>query len=212
MKQRHAGDTLPMPRVQLELPDPSVTGRAVFVDATGRRAHRLHRWGLVVAVAAAAYLIAVASSLLGGPSLPSALLLVERPGQGSTSQDIVSGPEDDLASSPAVAPEVSRRGDTTDAASGRTSSRRSDGKESRSQTGQPGQKARDRSGDTPAADRRTESGRPTQPGQSNAGQMNTGPEKAGQGKKGNPPGHADRGQPRSERVAAAPQSRSADSG
>jgi hypothetical protein len=210
VKQRHTGDTLPLPRVQLELPDPSATGRAVFVDATGRRAHRLLRWGLVVGASAAAYLVAVASSLLGGPSLPSALLLVERPGQASTSPDTAPGREGDLASAPAVTPEVTRREDTTDATPVRMSSRRSDGNESRSQAGQPGQKTRGKSGDTPAADRRTEKGQPTQPGQSNAGQKNTSQGNAGQRKKGDPPGHVRNG--RGERAAAAPQSRSADQG
>lgn len=54
--------------------DPSRTPAPVFVDPSGRRAHRARRWALVLALPAAAYALALGSSVLGGPSLPSALL------------------------------------------------------------------------------------------------------------------------------------------
>ncbi|KAA1420442.1 hypothetical protein FE697_015870 [Mumia zhuanghuii] len=58
-------------------PPPAPHGPAsepVFVDASGRRAGRARRWALIVALPAAAYVIALGSSVLGGPTLPSALL------------------------------------------------------------------------------------------------------------------------------------------
>ncbi|UYM03607.1 hypothetical protein [Solicola gregarius] len=66
-----------------ERPRPVVT-RPVFVDATGRRAHRARRWGIALVTPAAAYLVAVAISLMGGSSLNSAILPI--PGLGSSAR------------------------------------------------------------------------------------------------------------------------------
>jgi hypothetical protein len=212
LKTRHVDHTLRLPLVRP--PDPLATRSPVFVDTTGRRAHRLRRWGLVVAVPAAAYLVAVASSLLGGPSLPSALLLIDEPGHGSTSQDN-SAPMtgSDRASAPAVSPDV-RTGSVTppdDAASGRTASGQPDGEVSRSPSGQTGSSTSSGRSGNAAADRREARGRSMQAGQKSAGQPTTGQATTGQ-RKGDSSSHVGGGRLRDERLPTTSRLRSADSG
>ena len=189
MKPRHVDDTLPLPPVrpvQPVLPGPAARRSPVFVDSTGRRAHRLRRWAWVLAALAAAYLVAVASSLLGGPSLPSALLLIDRPSHGSTSQGngapVTGGGR---ASAPAAPPDVltesvTRPGDSTDPANGRMASHRPGGEVPRSRSGQPESSLHGRSGDTSAADRGVARGRPARAGNGGVGQGSAGRGTAGQ--------------------------------
>ena len=209
LKPPHVDDTLRLLPVR---PGPGVKVPPVFVDATGRRAYRLRRWRWVVVVPAMAYLVAVASSLLGGPSLPSALLLVDRPGHGSTPQDRDAlRPEGDLGSAPAVSAEllagsVVRGGEPTDAVSGGVASPHPHGDSSSGRS-----MGRGKSGETPAADRRGMRGHPSQPVRGNAEKANSGRGSAGQAK-GHDPGHVGTGRPQGREALGSRQARAADSG
>ncbi len=46
----------------------------VFVDTSGRRQRRVRRWGYLLVVPAAAYVVLLISTLLGGPTLQSPFL------------------------------------------------------------------------------------------------------------------------------------------
>jgi hypothetical protein len=199
LSPRHAEDTLRLPLVR---PDPSATVSPVFVDSTGRRAHRLHRWRWIVVVPAAGYLVAVASSLFGEPSLPSALLLTDEPSQGSASHDNSgTSTADDLALAPETEREVQTSpeilsGPASDAAPDRMTPRGSDGEVSRSQpkASVPSME-RGNSAKTHAANRGKAHRRPPWAGQPSAG--------AGRAK-GDPPGrHVGHGQ-REVRPSAGP--------
>lgn len=54
----------------------------MFVDPTGRRARRVHQMGRILVVPALGYMVALGSSLMGGPSLPSVLV----PGQADDAE------------------------------------------------------------------------------------------------------------------------------
>lgn len=212
LKPPHVDDTLRLSPVRPVLPGPGATAPPVFVDATGRRAYRLRRWRWVVVVPAAAYLVAVASSLLGGPSLPSALLLVDRPGHGSTPQDHdAMRPEADLGSAPAASAEllagsVVRGGETTDAASGGVASPHPHGKGSSGRS-----MSRGNSSETPAADRRLVRGQPSQPVRGNAEKANSGRGSDGQAN-GHDPDRVGTGRPQGSEALGSRQARAADSG
>ncbi|MGH1565025.1 hypothetical protein [Mumia sp. DW29H23] len=89
----HRADTAPT-----RISDP------VFVDASGRRAHKARRWALVLALPAAAYVVALGSSVLGGPSLPSALLPPAVPDAAAPAQDNGPRPSTAGSSDPTVDP------------------------------------------------------------------------------------------------------------
>ncbi|HKE69461.1 MAG TPA: hypothetical protein VKB55_09420 [Nocardioidaceae bacterium] len=184
----------------------------MFVDATGRRAYRLRRWRWVVVVPATAYLVAVASSLLGGPSLPSALLLVDRPGQGATPHDRDAlTPEGNLGSAPAVSAEelagsVVRGGETTDSAPGGVAAPHPKAKKSSGPATGKG-----KSGETPAAERPGTRGQPSQRVRGNGHKANPGHGSAGQAK-GHDPDHVGNGRLGGKAAQGSRQTRAAGSG
>ncbi|MCG6497139.1 hypothetical protein [Kitasatospora sp. A2-31] len=70
-----AGDPLPgSPAATPSRQAAETTAAPVFVDSSGRRQRRVRRLGLLLAVPAAGYLVLVASTVLGGPSVSAPFL------------------------------------------------------------------------------------------------------------------------------------------
>ncbi|WP_395295521.1 hypothetical protein ACF9IK_19840 [Kitasatospora hibisci] len=70
-----AGDPLPGSPAATPSQQAAETAAApVFVDSSGRRQRRVRRLGLLLAVPAAGYLVLVASTMLGGPSVSAPFL------------------------------------------------------------------------------------------------------------------------------------------
>ncbi|MGW4892633.1 hypothetical protein ACWEQL_10260 [Kitasatospora sp. NPDC004240] len=60
-------------------PEEADTAPPVFVDSSGRRQRRVRRLGLVLAVPAAGYLVLLASTVLGGPTVSAPFLPLPQP-------------------------------------------------------------------------------------------------------------------------------------
>ncbi|MFD7257885.1 hypothetical protein [Streptomyces sp. NPDC059874] len=73
-------DTLELPRITVASPSAAEAAEPspVFVDASGRRQRRVRRLGWLLVVPAAAYVVLVLSSLVGGPTLRSPFLPAPR--------------------------------------------------------------------------------------------------------------------------------------
>ncbi len=106
---RHPGtvheDTRPIPGLPLGPPDDGAPGlehhsepSPVFVDTSGRRQRRVRRLGWVLVVPAAAYVLLLLSTLLGGPTVHSPLLPDQQPAAAQPSSP---------AADPDTAPEPS---------------------------------------------------------------------------------------------------------
>ncbi|WKV75684.1 hypothetical protein AW27_031690 [Streptomyces sp. PCS3-D2] len=53
---------------------PACVASPVFVDSSGRRQRRVRRWGCLLVIPAAAYVVLLLSTLMGGPTFPSPFL------------------------------------------------------------------------------------------------------------------------------------------
>ncbi|MBW5482786.1 hypothetical protein [Streptomyces bambusae] len=69
-----SGSTAPPPPAA-----PAPEAGPVFVDASGRRQRRVRRWAYLLVLPAAAYVVLVVSSLLGGPTVQSPFLPSAQP-------------------------------------------------------------------------------------------------------------------------------------
>jgi hypothetical protein len=79
----------------------SSSEQPVFVDPSGRRAQRARRAVRILAVPAAGYVIALVSSIAGGPSLPAVLIPGQAQDQGSVAYAdvddyVAGGPTDEF--------------------------------------------------------------------------------------------------------------------
>ncbi|GLV94393.1 hypothetical protein Slala04_58470 [Streptomyces lavendulae subsp. lavendulae] len=77
-------------------PDPPHAEAPVFVDSSGRRQRRVRRWGRLLVIPAAAYVILLLSTLMGGPTFPSPFLpsaqAPQPPAPGEPAKAATAGP------------------------------------------------------------------------------------------------------------------------